>query len=255
MLFQLLFYTVMGNYFFLGSMDHLLSKPGIVSATNKDSINISRCRALWDAAKFNSGSWLIGLYMVCLAYATVLEQEDWCYDCFPEDYLYAFLFAGPPALIAALSVIVPIILNPFILGWPFNPPLCGGQKKKVPDRTLPKTQSQRRNHSSSNGRTVVGLDTFMNVDAARELNKEMGRVHKKPDVELGSLATHEFGGRYPLSATGHNARINETHAALAANNRAAAQKPVRRQQRQEQRPPQTQGRKGSHEKSGPLAMI
>jgi hypothetical protein len=200
MLFQLLFYTVMGNYFFLGSMDHLLSRPGMVSATNKDSINISRCTALYDAARFNSGSWFIALYLLCLAYATVLEHEDWDYTSLPEDYFYSFLFAGPPAFIAVCTFIVPLILNPFVLGWPFNPPLCG-KKKQLPDRTLPKSQSHRR--TQSNPGKVVGLDTFMTVDAARELNKEMGRVHKKPDVELGSLATHEFGGaKYPLSTAG-----------------------------------------------------
>mmetsp|Transcript_108151 Transcript_108151/g.161785 ORF Transcript_108151/g.161785 Transcript_108151/m.161785 type:complete len:975 (+) Transcript_108151:129-3053(+) len=202
MFFQLLFYTVMGNYFFLGSMDHLLSKPGVVSATNKDSINISRCTALYDVIKFNSGSWLIALYLLCLAYATVLENEDWDYTSFPEDYLYSFLFAGPPAFIAVCTFIVPLILNPFVLGWPFNPPLCA-KKKKQPDRSLPRSQSHRRTQPNSG--KVVGLDTFMTVDAARELNKEMGRVHKKPDVELGSLATHEFGGgsKYPMSAAGN----------------------------------------------------
>ena len=200
MLFQLLFYTVMGNYFFLGSMDHLLAKPGIVSATNKDSINISRCTALYDVIKFNSGSWMIALYMLGLSYATVLEHEEWDYTSFPEDYLYSFLFAGPPAFIAVMTFIVPLILNPYVLGWPFNPPLCR-KKKDEKDRTLPRSQSHRRTQSS-NGR-VVGLDTFMSVDAARELNKEMGRVSKKPDVELGSLATHEFGGsKYPLSSAG-----------------------------------------------------
>lgn len=55
MLYQFLFYTCMGNYFFLGSMDHLLSRPGVVSATNKDSITVSRCSALYETIKFNIG--------------------------------------------------------------------------------------------------------------------------------------------------------------------------------------------------------
>lgn len=115
MLFQLLFYSVMGNYFFLGSMDHLLSKPGIVSATNKDSIKITRRAALYDVLCFNSGSYLLSFYMLCLAYATVFKDADWEFDSMPPDLLYSLLFAGPAAFMSVMAFIVPLILNPFVV--------------------------------------------------------------------------------------------------------------------------------------------
>jgi hypothetical protein len=115
MLFQLLFYSVMGNYFFLGSMDHLLSKPGIVSATNKDSIKITRCVALYDVVRFNSGSYLLSFYMLCLAYVSVLKDSNWHYDSMPPDLLYSLLFAAPAAFMSVMAFIVPLILNPFVV--------------------------------------------------------------------------------------------------------------------------------------------
>lgn len=205
MVFQILFYTVMGNYFFLGSMDHLMSKTAIVSATNKDSVKISRCTAFIDMVRFNTGSFLIAFYLLCLSYLTVLETMDWDFTAYPtgDDLISAALFAGPPALIAIFSIVVPIILNPHILGWPFYPPFggcCGGKKqsefseewKASPDKT----------RKSKNG--LVDLHTFMSSStrAEQKLEKEIGRVQHKPDVELGSLATYEFaghGGRYPMS--------------------------------------------------------
>lgn len=76
--FQFLFYNVATfSFYFLGSMDHLLSRPGIVSATNKDSIRISRCKAFCDMVKFNIGSWGLALFMVGLGYATVVQDYDW----------------------------------------------------------------------------------------------------------------------------------------------------------------------------------
>jgi hypothetical protein len=72
-----------GNYYFLGSMDHLLSRPGVVSTTNKDSITISRCSALYELMKFNIGSWMIALFLGGLVYAVVLESLDWKMDALP----------------------------------------------------------------------------------------------------------------------------------------------------------------------------
>lgn len=37
------------------------------------------------------------------------------------------------------------------------------------------------------------------ADPAKELMMESGRVEGRPDVELGSLATNEFGSKYPIS--------------------------------------------------------
>jgi hypothetical protein len=198
MFFQLLFYSVMGNYFFLGSMDHLMSRTAICSATNKDSINISRCTALGDVIRFNSGSWFIALYLLCLSYATVLQNEDWDYTSMPDENLvYSLLFAGPAALMAVFALVVPLILNPYVLGWPFNPPLC--RRRVVKSEKAAKTHRR-----GSNGARVVDLRTFMTTDAAQELGKEIGRVQNRPDVELGSLATNEFGAgsKYPMSVAG-----------------------------------------------------
>jgi hypothetical protein len=36
-------------------------------------------------------------------------------------------------------------------------------------------------------------------DPAKELMMESGRLEGRPDVELGSLATNEFGSKYPIS--------------------------------------------------------
>merc|ERR1712194_507317 len=185
MLFQILFYTVMGNYFFLGSMDHLMSKAAIVSATNKDSINISRCTAFCDMLRFNSGSLMIAFYLLCLSYLTVLESLDWDFTAYPtgDDLRSNILFAGPPALIATFAIVVPIIMNPYILGWPFYPPFggCCSKKKNVDNLDNWRVSKKRK---TKNGR-VVDLNTFMSsVQAEQKLEKEIGRVQNKPDVEL-----------------------------------------------------------------------
>jgi len=203
MFFQVLFYTVMGNYFYLGSMDHLTSRSGIVSATNKDSIHIGRCTALFDVIRFNAGSWCVAIYILLLSYASWMKSCDWDYTAIPdprkEENLEAILFAGPAALMAIMAFIVPIILNPFVLGWPFNPPLCRRKvvkkREKLPART-------HKTLTSTPGGKVVDLHTFMtSTDAATKLEKEAGRVLNRPDVELGSLATNDFGfGKgYPIS--------------------------------------------------------
>lgn len=84
-IFQFLFYNVtVFTFYFLGSMDHMLARPGIVSATNKDSISISRCRAFWDMAKFNLGSWAMALFMAGLGYVTILEDMDWDIYAYPD---------------------------------------------------------------------------------------------------------------------------------------------------------------------------
>jgi hypothetical protein len=234
MVFQILFYTVMGNYFFLGSMDHLMSKASIISATNKDSIHTSRCTAFLEMIRFNAGSFLIAYYLLCLSYVTVLETMNWDFSAYPtgDDLIVCALFAGPPALIAIFSVVVPIILNPYILGWPFYPPFggcCGGKNnsefaeewKATPDKT-PK---------SKNG--LVDLHTFMSSSNSRpeqKLEKEIGRVQNKPDVELGSLATYEFaghGGRYPMSvATSPTQRGQKKPVSMRSSSQPKIQHPV-----------------------------
>ena len=178
MYFQLLFYSVMGNYFFLGSMDHLLARPNICSATNKDSIKITRWIAFWDMFRFNLGSFGIAFYLLIISYLIVLKDANWKFTEWPENKTYTFLFAGPAAFLALSAFYVPIMLNPYILGWPFNPPLCCKKSKgKKAEKDVVRN---------------VDLNSFMQHTDSR-LHKEIGRTENKPDVELGSLATKDFG--------------------------------------------------------------
>mmetsp|Transcript_16656 Transcript_16656/g.34163 ORF Transcript_16656/g.34163 Transcript_16656/m.34163 type:complete len:974 (-) Transcript_16656:115-3036(-) len=201
MCFQVMFYSVMGNYFFLGSMDHLMSRPNICSATNKDSIKITRCIAFGDMARFNIGSWAIAIYLLMMSYLVVLKDSDWSHEQMISDFknwdvaewppnhtMQTVLFAGPAAFLALSAFYIPIILNPFILGWPFNPPLCG--KKSV----------EKKNADKAAGKSV-DLSTFMQTES--KLNKEIGRAEDKPDVELGSLATRDFGRSNMTTASPH----------------------------------------------------
>ena len=154
--------------------------------------------------RFNSGSWRLSLYLIALAYATWLEPLDWDYtivpDIYNEEHLNALLFAAPAAFMGLLAFIIPLILNPFVLGWPFNPPLCGGRIEKEPEK-LPAITTKTL--PSTPGGRVVDLRTFMaSTDAATKLEKEAARVNDRQDVELGSLATYEMGGvskGYPIS--------------------------------------------------------
>ena len=188
LVFQFLFYNVATfTFFFLGSMDHLLARPGIVGATNKDSISISRCRAFYDMAKFNLGSWGIALTLLGLAYLTVLQDYGWDFSKYPntrEAIVKHAMFAGPPAFLAILAFVVPIILNPWILGWPFL------RAPKPPPKPEPLPKSTRNIRKDALGRELVDIPTYLS--ATKQLNSEISRSNKKPDVELGSLATKDF---------------------------------------------------------------
>lgn len=182
MTFQFLFYSVATfTFYFLGSMDHLLARPGVVSATNKDSITISRCTAFWEMAKFNSSSWALAFLVGALGYLTVLQDEGWDYKKIPEDIVGHALFAGPAIFLMVMCFIVPVIMNPYILGWPF---LC---RKKRPKKQAPKKKMVKKD---SLGREIVDFNTFMKT--AEELQEEIERVEGKPDVELGSLGTKDL---------------------------------------------------------------
>ena len=182
MLFQFLFYGVATfSFYFLGSMDHLMARPGIVSATNKDSITISRCTAFWEMVKFNSSSFALALIIGGLAYATVLQDQGWDYTKVPDDIVKHALFAGPALFLMIMCFVVPVILNPYILGWPF---LC---RKKPPKKKAPKRKMVKKD---SLGREIVDFNTFMKT--AEELQEEIERVEGKPDVELGSLGTKDL---------------------------------------------------------------
>ena len=114
MSFQYWFYSVMGNYFFLGGMDHMLAKPGVVGATNKDSIDISTCSCLWDIFNFNWGSYLIAVYEAGLAFCVLLEDIGWdiTFRTFPS--FGAWLYAGPAMYLAVMAWIVPVVMNPYV---------------------------------------------------------------------------------------------------------------------------------------------
>eukprot|EP00536_Pseudo-nitzschia_multiseries_P010946 jgi/Psemu1/243370/estExt_Genewise1.C_3530006 len=208
MYFQVLFYSVMGNYFFLGSMDHLMARPNICGATNKDSIKITRCIAFGDMVRFNIGSWGISIYLLIMSYLVVLKDAGWDFNQWPNDMLGTFLFAAPAAFLALSAFYIPIILNPYILGWPFNPPLCGRQslEKKKSDNVTEKK---------------VDLATFM-AHTDNKLNKEIGRAEDKPDVELGSLATKDFGRSNMTTASPNTNYRGEGHQPRIRTNRPNA---------------------------------
>ena len=236
----------MGNYFFLGGWDHMLSKPGIVSATNKDSITITRCTALKDVIWFNSGSWLIAFYILCLSYATVIEAADWDYTAMPEDLIYALLFAGPAAFMAVMAFIVPIILNPYVLGWPFHP---GPFSCCSPGTKNPKAVPE--NYRDHNGK-VVDLGTFMHkTDPSTALNHEMGRLHAKPDLEIGSLATREMGGmaayNTPDQSLGRKSQttLDLNESSRIALGRSSTDLPIRKGRRPPPPPPEQSTRVAS----------
>jgi hypothetical protein len=72
--------------------------------------------------KFNIGSWVIAVFLGGLAYAVILESVDWKIDALPEttdDWVQAAVFSGATAVLSIFAFVVPIILNPYILGWPF----------------------------------------------------------------------------------------------------------------------------------------
>jgi hypothetical protein len=134
--------------------------------------------------KFNIGSWVIAVFLGGLAYAVILESVDWKIDALPEttdDWVQAAVFSGATAVLSIFAFVVPIILNPYILGWPFY-----RRSKKTKEESAKNVASKK----DFLGRDIVGVGTF--IDKSKELDKEMKRVQRKADVELGSLATHEL---------------------------------------------------------------
>jgi hypothetical protein len=177
--FQWLFYNVAAfTFYFLGSMDHLLGRNTICAATNKDGIEVSRCRALWDTIHFNSGSWLLAFLLLTLSYATIVQEYDWDPTEYPDtkkEIILHALFAGPAAFLGLMALVVPIILNPWILGWPFL-----RAKKPTPVRkVVPRTRT-------------VDIPTMMKMSVANNLDVEIMQSKDEPDIEIGSLATSDL---------------------------------------------------------------
>lgn len=185
--FQFLFYNVATfTFYFLGSMDHMLSRPSVVGATNKDSINISRCRAFSDMVSFNAGSWAVALTMMGLAYGTVLHAYNWDVTQYPDsknEYLQHGLFAGPAVFLALMAFIVPIILNPFILGWPFL------RKKKKPTPAKKKSLQAAKKASAK----VVDIPTLMTMMSPKsDVDTTIMNTQSELDIEIGSLTTNDL---------------------------------------------------------------
>jgi hypothetical protein len=193
--FQFLFYNVATfTFYFLGSMDHMLSRPSIVGATNKDSISISRCTAFYDMAKFNMGSWGIALALLGLAYATVIQEYDWDVTQYPNEkseYLQHALFAGPAIFLALMAFFVPIILNPWILGWPF---LRKKKPKKIIKKApMPSTQPKRSQEQLVTKENTVDLPTMMKLTSPkRDVDTAIIDTQDDLDMETGSLTTNDL---------------------------------------------------------------
>lgn len=190
-LFQFLFHNVATfTFYFLGSMDHMLARPTYIGSTNKDFIKISRVKALCDTISLNLGSWVIAFIMILLAYATVLQSFEWDASITPDskkEYLQHALFAAPAAVLAVMAFVVPIILNPYILGWPFlrqkkidipiaKPPIAA---KRPTERTLSLTSSKALDDNALKSATTDERDTtFLTADEI--------------DLETGSLTTNDL---------------------------------------------------------------
>jgi hypothetical protein len=189
MVFQFLFYSVMASYYFLGSMDHLLSRGDIISVgdfSNSDNCIVRKWKVIRNSIVFNCGSWLIGFYLLWVIYAIILEQEDWDwnFDRVPQDWVYLAVFVGPAAIMAVLIGVVPIILNPYFIGWPFHPPLCykRNQSKKDEQKIkehLASGKSSEKSTSKSSSKERV---------SSRMLQRKM-RMNNDSDIEEGSVTT------------------------------------------------------------------
>lgn len=155
--FQFLFFSVMANYCFLGSMDHLMSFAGSLSATNKDAIDIPCWRALIGTLEFNRGSFLLSCFLGGLAgmvfYSAWLEEGM---GIFTEHYEVLF-FVAPAVYLCLMSFVVPFLLNPYI--WCGCATGCGRKKgrskrqkeerqqkltAKKPQQKLKKPQQKKR---------------------------------------------------------------------------------------------------------------
>lgn len=230
LVFQFFFYSVASlTFYFLGSMDHMLSRPNICGATNKDSINISRCEAFWDMARFNSSSWAIACVLIGLSYLTVIKEQEWDFVNYETDWRYYidhFLFAGPATFLGILCFVVPIFFNPYILGWPFlwRPKPA---TKEIPVEHSPKTTSKK--DPMGRKQVVVDIGTFMN--AADQLESEIERKQNKPDIEIGSLHTTDLQPSPAATDRKRLASQDSSFVMTRGNNRPAE---IQRQRSQEQ---------------------
>jgi hypothetical protein len=184
MSFQFWFYSVMGNYFFLGGMDHMLAKPGVVGATNKDSIDITTCSCLWDIFNFNWGSYLLAWYQAGLAFCVLLEDIGWdiTFKTFPS--VGSWLYAGPGIYLSIMAWIVPTLLNPYVC------PCTRPTPKK-----LEKTKVKAGQYSSSMRRYA---------DAGSPPPRP--RHTRKPSTKEGSRPKQQSNGSHHRPTTSNGTR-------------------------------------------------
>ena len=127
--------------------------------------------------------------MILLAYGTVLQSFEWDASITPsseKEYLQHSLFAAPAAVLAVMAFAVPIILNPYILGWPFvrqkkaNIPIRKPPEAKHTDKgTLLLTSSKTLEDNAMKSTTANDNDdTFLTADEI--------------DLETGSLTTNDL---------------------------------------------------------------
>jgi hypothetical protein len=171
----------MAPYYFLGSMDHLLARYGIVVAgtfSKSKNFVVRKCKIISNLVLFNCGSWLIGFYLLWVIYTVVLEEEDWDWNFqnVPKNWLYLTLFSAPPAFMSVLMGIIPLIFNPYLLGWPFHPPLCRERNSE-----------ERVNHQLPTSPHIAQSHKISSRMLQRKMR--MGQSHNKHDIETGSVTT------------------------------------------------------------------
>ena len=162
----------------------MLAKPGVVGATNKDSIDITTCSCLWDIFNFNWGSYLLAWYQAGLAFCVLLEDIGWdiTFKTFPS--IGSWLYAGPAIYLSIMAWIVPTLLNPYVC------PCTRPTPKK-----LEKTQVKASQYSSSMRRYA-------------DAGKPPPRPHHtmKPSAKEGSRPKQQSNGSHHRTTTSNGTR-------------------------------------------------
>lgn len=98
------------------------------------------------------------------------------------DWVQHAFFAGPAIALALDIWVTPLLLNPYIWGWPFV-----WQKKRARENDRAPEQEPSISHSTAEDGVEVeikDIGTFM--EASRKLEKHIGRLDTRPDVEIVS---------------------------------------------------------------------
>lgn len=168
---------------FLGATDHLVSKQFSGSLPYRYQRIRYRCSSVMQLVRCNIGSWYLAVVLAGLAYATVLRKTDWDPFVLPDDLATHVLFAGPALYLAAVTLFVPIILNPYVIGCPFFCQSNGITGPRQPAHSRPAEGIEVK---------VEDLGSFL--AASKALDAEMRHLDSKPDIEL---ASHDLQTRAP----------------------------------------------------------